>query len=162
MDIIEWERKEEKRKEKRREWGTCGGLVWVGEKNCWRVEWKYRTGEMEETKGSEWMRMCKITWHCYCARKINSERYVYTAKEKTFTEGELGQVDEALAAAVRRVVGQGLHHVVSFESSFLHRCLHHGYSLHTGLGVKVAVHSYDVGTWGQERGQEGESERNIN
>lgn len=71
-----------------------------------------------------------------------------------FTERELRQVNEALAATVRCVIGQRLHHIMSFKSSLLHRSLHHGHSLHAGLWVKVAVHADDVSTWGYEWQQE--------
>lgn len=69
-----------------------------------------------------------------------------------FTEWELGQVDEALAAAVGRVEGQRLHHVVSFESCLLHSRLHHRHGLDAGLRIKVAVHADDLSTWGGHEG----------
>ena len=63
------------------------------------------------------------------------------------TEGELWQIDESLAAAVRGVEGQRLHYVVGLKTSLLHSILHHLHSLHTGHGVKVAVDSHNLGTW---------------
>lgn len=63
------------------------------------------------------------------------------------TEGELWQVNESLAVAVRSVVRQRLAHVVSLQSGLLHTSLHHLHSLHTGLGVKVAVDADNLSSY---------------
>lgn len=62
----------------------------------------------------------------------------------TLTKGELWQVNETLAAAVRGVIGQRLTHVVSLQASLLNAFLHHLHSLHAGVWVKVAVDAYDL------------------
>lgn len=60
------------------------------------------------------------------------------------TEGELWEIDETLAVAVRSVVGQRLAHVMSLQSGLLHSLLHHLHSLHTGHGVKVAIDAHNL------------------
>lgn len=65
------------------------------------------------------------------------------------TEGELWQVDESLAVAVRRVVGQRLHHVMGLQPCPLHSLFHHLHSLHTDHGVKVAVDANNIGSYKQ-------------
>lgn len=67
------------------------------------------------------------------------------------TEGELGQVDEALAAAVGCVIRQRLRHIMRFQTGFLHGRLHHGHGLHTGHGVEVTVHTHDISTWNRHQ-----------
>lgn len=63
------------------------------------------------------------------------------------TEGELGQVDEALAAAVRSVVRQRLDHEVSLQPGLLHALHHQLHRLQTRLRVEVAVDAHDVSSW---------------
>lgn len=63
------------------------------------------------------------------------------------TEGELCQINEALAAAVRSVVGKRLDHVVSLQPSLLNSFLHHLHRFQTGHGVKVAVDPHNLGSY---------------
>ena len=73
----------------------------------------------------------------------------FNVQEKPITEGELWQIDESLTVAVGGVVCQGLHHVVSLQPGLLHSLLHHLDSLHAGHGVKVAVDSNNLGSYGK-------------
>lgn len=85
------------------------------------------------TEPLQWQICCIITRQCF------------------ITEGELWQVNESLTVAVGSVVCQGLHHVVSLQSSLLHSLLHQFDSLHTGHGVKVAVDSHNLGACSKMR-----------
>lgn len=66
------------------------------------------------------------------------------------TEGELWQINETLAVAVRSVVSQRLAHVVGLQPGFLHSLLHHLHGLHTGLRVKVAVNAHNLSSYKEE------------
>ena len=68
------------------------------------------------------------------------------------TEGELGQVDEALVAAVRSVVRQRLDHEVSLQPGLLHALHHQLHGLQTRRRVEVAVNAHDVSSCEGRRG----------
>ena len=55
------------------------------------------------------------------------------------SEGELGQVDEALLARVRGVEGEGLDEEVRVEARGVQPSLHPPYALQRHEGVEVAV-----------------------
>lgn len=67
--------------------------------------------------------------------------------QRIHTEGELWQVNETLAAAVRGLIGQRLAHIVSLQAGLLNAFLHHLHSLHAGVRVKVAVDAHDLSSY---------------
>lgn len=65
----------------------------------------------------------------------------------TLTKGEFRQINEALTVAVRGVVSQWLHHVVTLQPRLLNALLHHLHSLYAGHGIKVTVDSNNISTF---------------
>ena len=62
----------------------------------------------------------------------------------TRTEGELGQVDEALPGGVWRHERQRLHHEVRLEPSGVQRLLHQLHGVEADERVEVTVDAHDV------------------
>lgn len=69
-------------------------------------------------------------------------------------EGKLGEIDEALLAGIRRVVGQGLQHEVGGEAGSLQPTLHPLDGLQGHKGVEMAVDAHHVSTGPGHPGQE--------
>lgn len=74
-------------------------------------------------------------------------------KSVSLTKGEFREIDKALLATVRCVVGQGLAHQVGLEPSSCQALLHELHRLQAGCGVEMAVHPHDGGTCKQRTGE---------